>query len=369
LIHPHLVNFEAKGTTPQLLKPFITMKSLSRPDSSMSPSEMKSKSTASGSELKVVGYDERDPSGPCYMVQSPMGNILKISDTFCEMFPMWVSRFLITAQNEKWARVAAQSTIGFASSIIMSPAEAGIEKFVSSSETPDGRPGVIVQVYHRAGYALRGQLISRIGQCVMTCPTTAAYDALPQAKKRIRVGASIKMFGDGYQRKEHVGDRVLWKIPVMEGEFTVESRFGVKRGIAGGMLLILSEDQPSGLEAAEKAVEAIMSDNDGVILPFPGGICRSGSKVGSQKYKLPASTNQQFCPTLRTSVPDSLLPENVKSVYEIVVNSITPSAMKKALGLGIRAVARASGVLRITAANYGGRLGPYKLMLKDVLQT
>ena len=331
----------------------------------MSQIEMASRSTASGSDLEITGYDEKDQS---FDVKTSMGNILKISDTFAEMFPMWVSRFLITAQNERWAKTAAQSTVGFASSIIMSPAEAGIERFVASAETPDGRPGVVVQVYHRAGYALRGQLISRIGQCVMTCPTTAAYDALPQAKRRIKVGASIKMFGDGYQRKERIGDRVLWKIPVMEGEFTVESRFGVKRGIAGGMFLILSKDQPSGLEAAEKAVEAIMADNDGAILPFPGGICRSGSKVGSQKYKLPASTNQRFCPTLRVSLSDSLLPENAKSVYEIVVNSVTPNAMKKAIGLGIRAAARTSGVLKITSANYGGKLGPYKLMLKDVLQ-
>ena len=302
-----------------------------------------------------------------FVYKAENGNVCQIVDTFAEMFPMWVGRVLITAANEKWALTAATVATGFASSIIMSPAEAGIEGFVSAEKTPDKRVGALVQFYHRTRPDLKAQMILRIGQCIMTCPTTAAYDALPNAKRHLRVGRSIRLFGDGYQRRDTVEDRSVWRIPVMEGEFIVEDLFGAAKAIAGGNLLIMAENRESGLKAAEEAANTIHSKAEGVIMPFPGGICRSGSKAGSQKYKLPASTFHQYCPRLRKLVSDSKVPEGVHCVYEIVINGLTLDSVKKAMGMGIKAAAQVPGVIMISAGNYGGKLGPYQAWLKEVL--
>jgi len=290
-----------------------------------------------------------------------------IEDTFAEMFPMLVSRVLITAENEKWAMISASLVTGFAVSIIMSPAEAGIEKTVPPSETPDGRPGVIVQIYHRRGYLLKGQLVARIGQCVMTCPTTSAFDALEGAKKHLKIGKSLSIFGDGFQQRDKIGNRVMYRIPVMEGEFKIQDGFGVQRGVAGGNFIILARDQRSGLAAAEAAADAIREGTIGAVLTFPGGICRSGSKVGSLKYKLPASTNHLFCPSIKDQVPETKMSKGIGSAYEIVINGLNLDAIKKAMGDGITAACGVEGVVQVTAANYGGKLGPYQAYLREVL--
>ena len=295
-------------------------------------------------------------------------NGVEIEDTIAEMFPMWVGRVLVTAENEKWVLTAANVAAGFASSIIMSPAEAGVEGLVPPEETPDGRIGALIQIYHRTRAALKNQMVLRIGQCIMTCPTTAAFDGLPEAKRKLKVGRSIRLFGDGLQRKDMVGERKVWKIPVMEGVFIVEDTFGVAQAIAGGNFLILAENRSAGLKAAEEAVNAIKNDVKGVILPFPGGVCRAGSKAGSLKYKLKASTNHPYCPVIRKLVPESKVPENVKSVYEIVINGLNLDVVKQAMAEGIKAAVKVPGVVKISAGNYGGRLGPYKAYLKEVLE-
>ena len=303
-----------------------------------------------------------------FAYKSENGNVCEIVDTFAEMFPLWAGRVLITADSEKWALTAANVATGLATSVIMSPAEAGIEGAVSADKTPDSRPGVLIQIFNRNRFELKHQLILRIGQCVMTCPTTSAFDAMPDAKRRLKVGRSIRLFGDGFQRKGMVGSRKVWKIPVMEGDFVVEDGFGAKESVAGGNFLILARDKISGLKAAEAAVEAIKAKTSEVILPFPGGICRSGSKAGSLKYKLRASTNHPFCPKLKTVVSDSQVPEDVNCVYEIVINGLSVEAIKRAMGEGIKVAAGVQGVVRISAGNYGGRLGPYKAFLKEVLE-
>ncbi|MEM0095582.1 MAG: formylmethanofuran--tetrahydromethanopterin N-formyltransferase [Candidatus Bathyarchaeia archaeon] len=317
--------------------------------------------------LEVIGYDEKDKFGPCFILKSPAGHTVKVADTFAEMFPLWAGRVLITADSEKWALTAAEVATGFATSVIMAPAEAGIEGLVSKEKTPDGRVGALIQIYNRSRFDLKTQMMLRIGQCVMTCPTTAAFDALPDAKRRLKVGRSLRYFGDGFQKKGIVGGRKVWRIPVMEGEFIVEDSFGAVEAIAGGNFLILAKDKNSGLQAAEEAVKAIKNNASEVIMPFPGGVCRSGSKAGSMKYKLKASTNHPFCPTLKKVVADSQLPEDVNSVYEIVINGLTLEAVKKAMSEGIKAALNVPGVLRISAGNYGGKLGPYKAFLKEVL--
>lgn len=320
-------------------------------------------------KIRIIAYENKDSFGPFFIAESSKGHVLRISDTFAEMFPMWVGRVLITAANEKWALTAAQTATGLATSVIMAPAEAAIETVLPSNSTPDHRPGVVIQIYNRNRFDLKNQMILRIGQCVMTCPTASAFDALPDAKRRLKVGRSLRFFGDGFQRKSMIEDRKVWKIPVMEGEFIVEDAFGTAEAVAGGNILILARDRTAGLEAAEEAVKAIKTGANEVILPFPGGICRSGSKAGSLKYKLRASTNHLFCPRLRTLVADSQIPDGVECVYEIVINGLTLEAVKQAMRVALRAAANTAGVVRISAGNYGGKLGPYKAFLKEILES
>jgi formylmethanofuran--tetrahydromethanopterin N-formyltransferase len=340
----------------------MKMKNCSKQGLNMSQSAMES-STESENELKVVERGE----GWFKVQQCQTGNICTIMDTFAEMFPMWAGRVLITADIEEWALTAAATATGLATSVIMSPAEAGIEGTLPADRTPDNRAGVTIQVYNRNRFDLKRQMILRIGQCIMTCPTTSAFDAMPNAKRRLKVGRSIRLFGDGFQRKAMVGGRKVWKIPVMEGDFTVEDMFGAAEAVAGGNFIILAKDRPSGLKAAEEAVKAIRSRASEVILPFPGGICRSGSKAGSLKYKLSASTHHLFCPRLRELVSDTQVPENVNCVYEIVIDGLNAEAVSIAMNHGINAAATISGVTKISAGNYGGRVGPYKAVLKEIL--
>lgn len=293
---------------------------------------------------------------------------VEVEDTFAEMFEMWASRVLITAENEKWALTAAEVATGFASSIIGSPAEAGIERLLPASETPDGRVGVLVHFYHRTRSDLKRQMVARIGQCVMTCPTTAAFNALEGTTRKLKVGRSLRFFGDGFQKLDEIYGRKVWRIPVMEGEFIVENSFGVKKGVAGGNIFIMARDMRSGLSAAEEAVEAIKRSVRDVIMPFPGGICRSGSKVGSLKYKIPASTNHLYCPKLKGVIQDSKVPNGVNSIYEIVINGLSLDGVRAAMAEGIKAAVKVPGVVRITAGNYGGKLGPFKVYLRDLIK-
>jgi len=294
---------------------------------------------------------------------------VEIEETFAEAFPMYAARILITAKDYKWAEIAGLEATGFGSSVIMSPAESGIERFVPPEKTPDKRPGVLIQIFQKSYPELRQQVIARVSQCILTAPTTRAFDGLPQVKRKMRIGSVIAKFGDGFEKKVKMFDRDMWVIPVMEGEFMVEETIAAVRGVAGGNIFILAENMDAGLEAAVKAVEAIRKHVPGVIMPFPGGIVRAGSKVGSLKYpKLIATTNHKYCPTLKGMAPDSQIPEGVKSVYEIVINGLTVKAVTKAMGVGIKAAAKVPGIVKITAGNFGGKLGPYKIYLTEALK-
>jgi len=314
-------------------------------------------------QLKIEGYDENQKM---FLVKSPSGNIVKVQDTFAEMFALWAGRVLITAQNEKWAQIAASLTTGFATSVIAASAEASIERAVPADQTPDKRPGVLIQIYNRDRFELKHQLMERIGQCTLTCPTTAAFNGLT-GKRTLNVGSSLRYFGDGFQKKAMVGGRKCWKIPVMEGNFIVEDGFGAMEAIAGGNFMIFAETQEAGLKASEAAAEAIRTSVSDVIMIFPGGVCRAGSKAGSLKYKLKASTNHPYCPTLRTLVPDSVVPEGVACVYEIVVNGLSLDAINKAMKVGVTAAIAVPGVVKISSGNYGGKLGPFKAYLRDAI--
>jgi formylmethanofuran--tetrahydromethanopterin N-formyltransferase len=288
-----------------------------------------------------------------------------IEDTFAEAFTMRVARILITGRSSRWVREGALKITGFATSVIGSKVEAGIERELAESETPDGRPGVSILMMTMGKDDLGKRLIERIGQTVLTCPTTACYDGLPGAADRVGVGSALRFFGDGFQSSKVIGGERFWRIPVMEGEFLVQEKFGMLKGVGGGNFLILARSADAALAAAEAAVDA-MAGHPGVILPFPGGVVRSGSKVGSRRIKsMIASTNDAFCPTLRV-VTATALPDTVNSVLEIVINGTDADAISSAMRLGIDAACR-DGVLSISAGNYGGKLGPHHFYLRKIM--
>jgi formylmethanofuran--tetrahydromethanopterin N-formyltransferase len=256
---------------------------------------------------------------------------------------------------------------GFATSVIGCKVEAGIENEIAPEETPDGRHGISVLLFAFDAEGLSRQLIDRVGQTVLTCPTTACFDGLPAAAERVTVGGALRHFGDRYQASKVVNGQRYWRIPVMEGEFLVQETFGVQKAIGGGNFLILAKDQSSALDAAEAAVN-VMRKVRGVILPFPGGIVRAGSKVGAKKYKnMVASTNDAYCPTLRGR-PDvtSQVPDSANSVLEIVVDGLDRTSIENAMRAGLAAACR-PGVVEITAGNYGGKLGKHHFHLHALL--
>lgn len=295
-------------------------------------------------------------------------NGVAVDETFAEAFGMRATAIVITADSEAWARQAAVTMTGFATSVIACGCEAGIDRMLDASETPDARPGVRVLLFAVSTSVLETQLMNRLGQCVLTCPGTACYSGL-EGEERIKLGAAIRYFGDGWQIAKKLGETRYWRIPVMDGEFVCEDTTGLtKAAVGGGNLLIMGRDRASTLAATEAAVAAIGAVPD-VIMPFPGGIVRSGSKVGSKYKALPASTNDAYCPTLRGRVESALGPE-VGSVLEIVIDGLTDAAVRAAMRAGLGALAARgteAGVLRVAAGNYGGKLGKFHYHLHELM--
>ena len=294
-------------------------------------------------------------------------NGVPVIDTFAEAFPVCGARVVITAAASRWARIAADEFCGFATSVIACKVEAAIERELATTETPDARPGISVLVFAFGRDDLAKAVTDRVGQCVLTCPTTACFDGLPDspADKRIPVGAQLRYFGDGHQISKKLGNRRFWRIPVMDGEFVCEDRIGTLTGIGGGNLLIGGVDRGQALTATEAAADAMRQVAD-TILPFPGGIVRSGSKVGSIYKKLTASTNDAFCPTLRAQT-SSAVPDDTQAVYEIVIDGFSFESIQNTMRVGLHAASQSPGVTLLTAGNYGGQLGRHHFHLRELL--
>jgi formylmethanofuran--tetrahydromethanopterin N-formyltransferase len=288
----------------------------------------------------------------------------EIADTFAEAFPMWGARVLITAATPAWALEAGRSLTGFATSVIGCKCEAGIERELTPDETPDGRPGVSALLFAMDAEGVGKRLVERVGQCVLTCPTAACFNGL-DADDTVDVGGRLRFFGDGYQASKVLAGERYWRVPVMEGEFLVQERFGVVEGVAGGNIIMLGRDTESALRAAEAAAGA-MRAVAGAITPFPGGIARSGSKVGSRYSSLPASTNDALSPTLRGQVEHTEVPPGIESVFEIVIDGLALEPVREAMKRGMAAAAEA-GAAMVTAGNYGGNLGPHHIHLRELL--
>ena len=297
-----------------------------------------------------------------------IANGVAIDDTFAEAFDMRGTALVITADSAKWALQAATTMTGFATSVIACGCEAGVDRELGSLETPDGRPGVRVLLFAVSTSELQRQLQNRVGQCVLTSPGSACYAGLDAGEDKLKLGAAIRYFADGWQIAKKIGERRFWRLPVMDGEFVCESTTPMtKRAVGGGNLLIMAATPQTTLAATEAAVEAMRAVPD-AIMPFPGGIVRSGSKVGSKYKGAIASTNHFYCPTLRGAVASEIGPE-IGSVLEIVIDGLTNAAVAAAMRAGLKAIidlGPARGALRVGAGNYGGKLGKHHYRLREL---
>jgi len=297
-------------------------------------------------------------------------NGVAIDESFAEAFPMKATRLVITAHNLTWARHAAVTATGFATSVIACGCEAGIERELAPDETPDGRPGLAVLIFSMSGKELAKQIERRVGQCVLTCPTTAVYAGLPAAAgEAIALGKNLRFFGDGWQQSKMIAGTRYWRVPVMDGEFVAQETTPVVKAVGGGNLLLLATGTEEALAGAEAAVEA-MRAVPGSVMPFPGGVVRSGSKVGSRYPALSASTNDAYCPSLIGLAKKTDLTPDVRCVLEIVIDGLTEADVAAAMRAGMKAIVErgaAAGVTRIAAGNYGGKLGPFHFHLRRIL--
>ena len=278
-----------------------------------------------------------------------------------------ISVFTFTAINYKWARHAAETMTGFATSVIGCRVEAGIEKVIGNHETPDGRPGISVLLFATDRKTLEKQLEARVGQCVLTCPTTAVFSGM-ESDEQIALGKNLRYFGDGYQTSKVIGDKRYWRIPVMDGEFLCEEMTGFQSAIGGGNILVFARNISQALLACEAAIDS-MSMLPNIILPFPGGGVRSGSKVGSKYKELMASTNHNYCPSLKGQ-PGNILAKNIEAVMEIVIDGLTKEDVALAMQRGIEAICdlgKSQGIEKITGGNYGGKLGKHHFYLRDLI--
>jgi len=303
-------------------------------------------------------------------VQGEEGVIINgvfIDDTYAEAFGMKATRIVITADNLTWARHAANAAFGFATSVIACGCEAAIECELSPADTPDGRPGVAGLLFAVSTKELAKQLERRVGQCVLTCPTTAVFAGC-EGEESLPLGKNLRYFGDGWQMSKLIAGRRYWRIRVMDGEFLAEESTGLLRSVGGGNFLVLARSRGQALAACEAAVDAI-ARVPGAIAPFPGGVVRPGSKVGSKYKALPASTNDAFCPTLRGVAKTELTPDT-DAVLEIVIDAVTDADMRVAMKAGMDAVCgigAAGGIVRLSAGNYGGKLGQFHYRLREIL--
>jgi formylmethanofuran--tetrahydromethanopterin N-formyltransferase len=288
----------------------------------------------------------------------------EIDDTFAEAFGMRYTRLIVTAADAYWLDAAVRAATGYACSVIACDAEAGLETYLAPEASPDGRPAAALLLFGFSTEALGKAVLGRTGQCLMTCPTTAVYDGLPQSTTRIALGKHVRFFGDGFQKSKVLSGRRFWRIPVMDGEFLVEESAGVERGVAGGNIILQAVDAPTALAAARRASEALANVAE-IITPCPGGVARSGSKVGSRYKGLKASTSDPLCPTLRGRVTSAIHAE-AHCAYEIVIDGVSPAAVADGMYRAMHAAA-GPGVKRISAGNYGGKLGKFPFFLRDVL--
>ncbi|MCK5562938.1 formylmethanofuran--tetrahydromethanopterin N-formyltransferase [Candidatus Bathyarchaeota archaeon] len=296
----------------------------------------------------------------------------EIEDTYAEAFDGLFCRILITAKDEKRLKRAAYGCTALAM-VVVGRTEGGVEKWLSKAETPDRRLGAVVQFWGAINESkpfeaslkkFVKEVSYRIRQEILVEPTTSVFNAL-DSEKKFDVMNRIGHCGDGYEWEEEYHGRHVINIPLMMPGFRIERYLGYGIGVSGGNLWFLCKDENSALEAGDKALEAI-HDFEGVVTPFD--VCSAGSKPETRYPEIGPTTNHLYCPTLKDKIPDSKVPAGVNSIPEIVINGMSLEAVKKAMKAAIYAVKDLDGVLRISAGNYGGKLGKHKIYLRELVE-
>lgn len=301
-------------------------------------------------------------------------HLAEVEDTYAEAFRSLYAELLITARDRRWLDHAVAAATGNASSTILCDCEAGRDRYAGpggdGTPTPDGRPGAIVQ-FHVPRFrkdrveALEKAILTRVSQNVLTCPTASCFNLI-DSEPFFKLGRKIAFFGDGYQTRDVRHGRRVWVIPTMGGEFVIERRAGYRDGIMGGNLWFLGRTEEAALLAAEKAVAAVDA-TPGTITTFPGGVAASASKAGSRYSFLVASTNHPYCPRLKERLgSESRVPDGVTSIMEIIINGRDMDSVARATHVAIDACRGVPGLLKVSAGNYGGRLGKsFIYLLRD----
>ncbi len=288
-----------------------------------------------------------------------------VEDTYAEGFRSIFAEFLVTARDRQWLEHCCHAVTGHASSTILCDSEVGVAQFLdgvsAGEETPDGRVGAVIQVHvprfrkDREAH-LEKVLLARISQNVLTCPTARCFNRL-DTERYFKLGRKISFFGDGHQFRDSRFGTKGWVVPTMGGEFFLTRRFGFSDGVMGGNLWFMADTEDHAITAAERAALAVQQCPDSV-LTFPGGIAASASKAGSRYSFLIASTYAEYCPTLKGKAGvESRVPDGVHSIMEIVINGSQLTAVAEATYAAIDAALGSDGLIRISAGNYGGRLG------------
>ena len=311
----------------------------------------------------------------------------EILDTYAEAFGARYTRLIITAADDYWLDAALRSITGYGTSVLGCDAEAGVERRLSPAESPDGRPAAAVLLFAFTAEAVGQAAQHRVAQCILTCPSTACFNGLADTAESYSLGKYLRYFGDGFERQEPrvksqepasrgvpapgpsgprpstLDPRPLWHIPVMDGEFMIEATAGVAKGVAGGNIILQAASQPTALAAAQRAAGAV-APLAGVITPFPGGVCRSGSKVGSKYKALAPRYRRPTAPRCEIRCRSEIV-EGANCAYEIVIDGVDQPAVAAAMLAAIEAAA-GEGVLAIGAGNYGGKLGKYPFRLHEL---
>ena len=296
----------------------------------------------------------------------------EIEDTYAEAFEGLYSRAIVTADDEEVLRRAAMDATA-TPSIVIGRVEGGVEKWLSEEETPDQRRGAILQFwggidkrkpFNDAIKKFEVELSYRIRQDILVKPFTALFDTHPKPEGKIDTMERIGHCGDGYEWMERRYGREIIVVPLMASDFRIERYLGYGRGVMGGNFWYMCKTKEAVMEAGRKALDAI-GQVEGTITPFD--ICSAGSKPETKFPWIGPTTNHPYCPSLKKQLAkESKVPEGVNYIPEIVINGASIDAVKEAIKAGINTAREVDGVLRISAGNYGGKLGKYKIYLKEL---
>ena len=293
--------------------------------------------------------------------------ISRLEDTYAEAFSGIYCRVLITADDKQTLMRAAFDATATPGTVI-GRVEGGIESWVDEKDTPDGRRGATLQFWYDEGNIDKFdvELSYRIRQDILVKPFTRVFDASINPKGYIDTMKQVGYCGDGFQWEEHIYGRDMIVVPIAIPDFMIERKLGYSKGVMGANFWYMCQTKEAVLDAGRNALKAI-NEVEGTITPFD--ICSAASKPETNYPWIGPTTNHPYCPSLKSVLQEqSLVPEKVAYIPEIVINGINHDAVNEAMKKGINAVLEDDDVLMVSAGNYKGQLGDYKIHLRELFK-